>query len=41
MRDQMESEGFTVYEVEWWHFDYMNWQQYPIVNLPFEHIVAR
>ncbi|MGH8250834.1 MAG: serine hydrolase [Steroidobacteraceae bacterium] len=41
LRDQMESEGFSVYEVEWWHFDYMDWQQYPIVNLPFDRIAAQ
>jgi CubicO group peptidase (beta-lactamase class C family)/D-alanyl-D-alanine dipeptidase len=41
LRDQMESEGFTVYEAEWWHFDFMNWRQYPIVNLPFDRIDAQ
>ena len=41
LRDEMESEGFTVYEAEWWHFDFMNWQQYPIMNLPFDRIIAR
>ncbi|MCA1602861.1 MAG: serine hydrolase, partial [Acidobacteria bacterium] len=24
LRDAMESEGFTVYEAEWWHFDYQD-----------------
>jgi CubicO group peptidase (beta-lactamase class C family)/D-alanyl-D-alanine dipeptidase len=41
LRDAMESEGFTVYEAEWWHFDFMNWQQYPIMNLPFDRIIAQ
>jgi CubicO group peptidase (beta-lactamase class C family)/D-alanyl-D-alanine dipeptidase len=41
LRDQMESERFTVYEAEWWHFDFMNWRQYPIVNLPFDRIDAQ
>ena len=38
LRTAMESEGFTVYEAEWWHFDYKDWQKYPIGNQPFERI---
>ncbi len=38
LRTAMESEGFTVYEAEWWHFDYKDWQKYPIGNLPFDQI---
>ena len=38
LRDAMESEGFTVYEAEWWHFDYRDWQQYPIGNERFDTI---
>lgn len=34
----MESEGFTVYEAEWWHFDYKDWKEYPILNVPFEKL---
>jgi D-alanyl-D-alanine dipeptidase len=38
LRSAMESEGFTVYEAEWWHFDYKDWQRYRIGNVPFEKI---
>ncbi len=38
LRRAMESEGFTVNKDEWWHFDYKDWKQYPILNLPFEKI---
>ena len=38
LRDAMESEGFTVYEAEWWHFDYNDWKNYRIGNLRFEDI---
>jgi D-alanyl-D-alanine dipeptidase len=38
LRWAMESEGFTVYEHEWWHFDYKDWRQYPILNVPFEKL---
>ena len=38
LRHAMESEGFTVFETEWWHFDYEDWQEYPILNIPFEQL---
>lgn len=38
LRSAMESEGFTVYEAEWWHFDYKDWQKYRIGNVQFEQI---
>jgi D-alanyl-D-alanine dipeptidase len=38
LRDAMEAEGFTVYEAEWWHFDYKDWQKYAIGNVPFNQI---
>jgi len=38
LRRAMESEGFTVYEAEWWHFDFKDWKEYPISNVPFEKI---
>jgi D-alanyl-D-alanine dipeptidase len=38
LRAAMESEGFTVYEAEWWHFDYKDWQKYRIGNQVFEEI---
>ncbi|MCU1243961.1 MAG: D-alanyl-D-alanine dipeptidase [Candidatus Acidoferrum typicum] len=38
LRWAMESEGFSVYEHEWWHFDYKDWREYPILNVPFEKL---
>jgi D-alanyl-D-alanine dipeptidase len=38
LRWAMESEGFSVYEHEWWHFDYKDWHEYPILNVPFEKL---
>ncbi len=38
LRTAMESEGFTVYEAEWWHFDYKDWQKYRIGNVRFDRI---
>ena len=33
LRRAMEAEGFTVYEFEWWHFDYKDWQKYAVLNV--------
>jgi zinc D-Ala-D-Ala dipeptidase len=38
LRSAMESAGFTVFESEWWHFDYRDWREYPILNLTVERI---
>lgn len=38
LRSVMEQQGFEVYEVEWWHFDYKDWRKYPILNLTFDQI---
>lgn len=38
LRTAMQSEGFTVYTNEWWHFDYKDYQKYPIMNVKFEEI---
>jgi CubicO group peptidase (beta-lactamase class C family)/D-alanyl-D-alanine dipeptidase len=38
LRDAMEEQGFQVYRFEWWHFDYKDWREYPILNLTFDEI---
>jgi D-alanyl-D-alanine dipeptidase len=38
LRAAMEAQGFTVFETEWWHFDYRDWPRYAIQNIPFEAI---
>lgn len=42
MRDllisKMKAHGFEVYEFEWWHFDYKDWKEYSIQNIPFSEI---
>ncbi len=38
LRQAMEAQGFTVNEVEWWHFDFKDWAKYPILNKAFEQI---
>jgi len=38
LRHTMEQQGFTVYPSEWWHYDYRDWKEYAIQNVPFEEI---
>jgi D-alanyl-D-alanine dipeptidase len=38
LRRAMEAEGFSVYEFEWWHFDYRDWRSYAIQNVRFESL---
>jgi D-alanyl-D-alanine dipeptidase/kynurenine formamidase len=38
--EAMGQQGFFVYPYEWWHFDYKDWREYPILDLPFE-VLAR
>jgi hypothetical protein len=28
-------------EYEWWHFDYADWERYPVLNLTFTELAAR
>lgn len=34
LRRVLEHEGFVANPKEWWHFDYKDWQSYPILNVP-------
>ena len=38
LRHAMEMQGFTVDDAEWWHFDYKDWREYGIGNVPFDRI---
>jgi len=38
LRQAMEKQDFKVNPKEWWHFDYKDWKQYPILNVKFEDL---
>jgi D-alanyl-D-alanine dipeptidase len=38
LRRAMEEQSFRVNPTEWWHFDYKDWREYPILNVKFEDI---
>jgi D-alanyl-D-alanine dipeptidase len=38
LRRAMARQGFEVNPTEWWHFDYKDWREYPILNIRFEDL---
>jgi D-alanyl-D-alanine dipeptidase len=38
LRRAMVKQHFLVNPKEWWHFDYVDWKQYPILNTRFEDL---
>jgi D-alanyl-D-alanine dipeptidase len=39
LREHMERDGqFTVQYNEWWHFNFKDWEQYPVSDISFEEI---
>jgi zinc D-Ala-D-Ala dipeptidase len=38
LRAAMERHGFTVEPNEWWHFNYKDWREYPILDIAFGEI---
>ena len=35
LRDEMGKEGFFPYPWEWWHFDWKDFREYPVLDIPF------
>ena len=38
LRAVMERHDFTVEPNEWWHFNFKDWKEYPILDIPFDGI---
>jgi len=34
----MQKYGFTVSPTKWWHFEYKDWQKYPVLNIGFQDV---
>jgi len=34
----MQRNGFTVYEYEWWHFDFNGWKNFEVMDIDFEEL---
>jgi D-alanyl-D-alanine dipeptidase len=39
--DIMQKHGFKVNSSEWWHFDFVGWQQYEVLDIDFEELETR
>ncbi len=37
----MEKHGFVGWQGEWWHFDYKDWQKYPMLDIDFEEVETK
>lgn len=35
LRAVMTAKGFTVHPREWWHYDYRDWAEYAVLDVPF------
>jgi zinc D-Ala-D-Ala dipeptidase len=40
LQDVMLQHGFVIYPSEWWHFDFAGWQNYPVMDISFEDLLA-
>ena len=36
--DVMEKNGFKVYTTEWWHFDFVGFEKFEVMNIDFEEL---
>lgn len=34
----MEKRGFKVYDSEWWHFDFVGWEKFDVLDIDFEEL---
>ena len=35
----MEKHGFKVNSSEWWHYDFVGWKKYEVLDIDFEELV--
>jgi D-alanyl-D-alanine dipeptidase len=38
LKNVMLARGFKVNPTEWWHYDFIGWQNYALLDIPFEEI---
>jgi D-alanyl-D-alanine dipeptidase len=34
----MHRHGFRVIDNEWWHYDFISWKNYALMDIPFERL---
>ncbi|HMP99186.1 MAG TPA: M15 family metallopeptidase [Cyclobacteriaceae bacterium] len=35
----MQQHGFKVYAAEWWHYDFIGWENFELLDIPFEVLI--
>jgi D-alanyl-D-alanine dipeptidase len=38
LKAAMENHGFKELGNEWWHFDFLGWQKFELLDVPFEEL---
>ncbi len=38
LKNIMIKHGFSVYDYEWWHYDFIGWEKFELMNIPFEEL---
>jgi D-alanyl-D-alanine dipeptidase len=38
LRGVMKRHGYVVHPEEWWHFDFKDWKEYKVMDIPFESL---
>ena len=41
LRSLMEKHGFRVLPTEWWHYDAVGWEKYPVLDATLEELAAK
>jgi D-alanyl-D-alanine dipeptidase len=40
LREVMTGNGFQIYSYEWWHYDFVGWEKYEIMDIDFEVLIG-
>lgn len=40
LQETMVAHGFKLIGTEWWHFDYADWEDFPLTDVPIEDLAA-
>ena len=38
LQTEMQAHGFQIYPSEWWHYDFIGWQNFDLLNIPFNQL---
>ncbi len=41
LREIMEKHGFVIYNYEWWHYNFIRWQDFQLMDIPFQELVRQ